>query len=414
LLAAAEQILIADTWISKTSRFISTRNTCGPQIGQLMKNECASQSCYRTLYDGAEKSAIPGLDGLRAFSVSLVMVAHAGFGNIVPGGLGVTVFFVLSGFLITNLLITEWTNTGSLSIRNFYVRRYLRLTPELYVYLLFVMGAGILLANINWMDVLAPAFYFANYAKIFRWTSAENGFPVDHFWSLAIEEHFYVAMPALYYLTRKSPFRFVFAALLYISIVPFYRVYAFDHFAVSRMAYDNSVYTYVATESRIDSLLIGCVLSILCRYRHAAISQLARRLWPVILVTSIVIMIAALLTRDPTFRSTFRYSMQNVSIILFMTFLFFSVPGAKLIGLLELPVLKLLGRLSYGMYIWHLAPAHTLRELGDYVGFGNGYASLVSNTVIVFVVTIPVAWFSERYALAPFNKLRKRFGSVPH
>ena len=180
------------------------------------------------------------------------------------------------------------------------------------------------------------------------------------------------------------------------------------------MAYDNSVYTYVATESRIDSLLIGCVLAVLCRYRQAAIANLVRRLWPVILATCIAIMLAALLSRDPTFRSTFRYSMQNVSIIMFMTFLFFSAAGAKLIGLLELPVLKLLGRLSYGMYIWHLAPAHALRELGDYVGFGHGYLSLISNTVIVFAVTIPVAWLSERYALAPFSKLRNRFGSVPH
>ena len=379
-----------------------------------MTQSCAPQSCYRSIFDGAEKSSIPGLDGIRAFSVGLVMVAHAGFGHIIPGGLGVTIFFVLSGFLITNLLISEWENSGALSIRNFYVRRYLRLTPELYLYLLFVVAAGLILSNINWMDVIAPAFYFANYAKIFKWTSETSLFPVGHFWSLAIEEHFYIVMPAAYYLTRKSPFRFVFLALLYIILVPFYRVYAFENFAIERISYANSVYTYVATESRIDSLLIGCAMAIVCRYRFAKVSTFVSKTWPILLFASIASMLLALAIRSHEFRSTYRYSLQNISIILFMFFLFFSQFGAFIIGLLDVPVLKLLGRLSYGMYIWHLAPCNYLRSMGDYVGVGNGYGTLVANVIIVFIVTIPIAWLSERYALAPFQALRRKFGSVGH
>jgi len=85
---------------------------------------------------------IPGLDGLRAFAVLIVMVAHVGYSHIVPGGFGVTVFFFISGFLITRLLLAENDAKGGIGLKNFYIRRFLRLLPALYV-MLGITSAGL-------------------------------------------------------------------------------------------------------------------------------------------------------------------------------------------------------------------------------------------------------------------------------
>ena len=107
---------------------------------------------------------IPGLDGLRAISVGLVMVAHAGLDHVVPGGLGVTIFFVISGFLITSQMIGEISATGALNFRDFYLRRVFRLAPALLVYIAVMTPVTIILgAEISLPSVAASILYMANY-----------------------------------------------------------------------------------------------------------------------------------------------------------------------------------------------------------------------------------------------------------
>ncbi len=146
----------------------------------------------------------PGLDGLRGVAILLVVIAHTGFFLSPLGGqVGVTLFFVLSGFLITSILITELNKSAGISLKAFYKRRAVRLLPALLLFLL--LGSFLI-------DMLLPAFrplvaampalfYFANYAHI-------AGYPIppnEHLWSLSVEEHFYLVWPFILSLGRSIP-----------------------------------------------------------------------------------------------------------------------------------------------------------------------------------------------------------------
>jgi peptidoglycan/LPS O-acetylase OafA/YrhL len=143
--------------------------------------------------------AIPSLDGIRAVAVSLVFFAHGGADSLVPGGLGVTIFFVLSGYLITTLMRIEHARSGGISYRSFYLRRLLRLMPPLSI----VVAAAGLLALASVIDggftpggLFSALFYFGNYYVI---SHDFDGMPagLGVVWSLAIEEHYYLLYPPL-------------------------------------------------------------------------------------------------------------------------------------------------------------------------------------------------------------------------
>ena len=133
---------------------------------------------------------LPYLDGLRAISVLMVIVGHFGFGSIVPGGLGVTIFFFISGFLITTLMLREARAFGHIAVGQFYIRRALRLQPELWA-LLVMSGIGGALFGLrpSGLDFIGGFFYLTNYAEqglltggllpYMRW---------PQLWSLAVEE----------------------------------------------------------------------------------------------------------------------------------------------------------------------------------------------------------------------------------
>lgn len=144
---------------------------------------------------------IPSLDGLRAFSILLVIFAHAqgthGFPSWIPqavadhGSLGVQIFFVISGFLITSLLIGEQTATGSISLGLFYARRTLRIFPPLYLYIaVLALATWIGILHVPPLKFLLAATYTMNYAPLSLWVT-------NHLWSLSVEEQFYLVWPFL-------------------------------------------------------------------------------------------------------------------------------------------------------------------------------------------------------------------------
>ena len=141
---------------------------------------------------------LAGLDGLRAISITLVIVGHLGFGSFVPGGLGVTIFFFISGFLITRLLFAERERNGRLDLWRFYARRSLRLLPEMAVLLAmlaFVIGPA-LGQSVLPMQAVAALTYWTNYYVISGADACAHCAVTGHLWSLAVEEHFYLLMPA--------------------------------------------------------------------------------------------------------------------------------------------------------------------------------------------------------------------------
>src|SRR3974390_3587616 len=161
-------------------------------------------------------SYLPALDGVRAFAVLAVMLFHGGIPHMDGGFMGVDAFFVLSGFLITSLLIGEWRQTSTIKLGGFWARRARRLLPALFMMLLFVaFFASVIVPKGTYgalrLDALATLLYVSNWhfilvnSNYFNETAASS--PLPHTWSLAVEEQFYVIWPlvvlGLLRLTRR-------------------------------------------------------------------------------------------------------------------------------------------------------------------------------------------------------------------
>ena len=187
-------------------------------------------SIYQRSIKGTSSHYIPGLDGLRAISVLLVVIAHAGFARYVPGDLGVTVFFFISGFLITNLLISEIDASRTINIQQFYIRRYLRLSPELYFFVLVCTLVSFQFYSVPWLDTLGSLFYFQNYVRIFFPTETpDTPLTFSHLWSLSVEEHFYLIMPSFIWMFRRRLDVFFWMLVALCIIAPAYRLFAFEY-----------------------------------------------------------------------------------------------------------------------------------------------------------------------------------------
>jgi peptidoglycan/LPS O-acetylase OafA/YrhL len=202
------------------------------------------------------RGRIPSLDGLRAISISVVLVSHlAGTKNFpihgLPiGELGVRVFFVISGYLITTLLLQELERYGDISLRRFYLRRTFRIFPAYYVYLIAIVAAQ----AIGWL-VLNPG----DAAHAFTYTTnyhpdPERSWWMGHTWSLAVEEQFYLLWPAI--LVALGPRRGFLAAVGFVCLSPLIRVADFYGMPSWRGMTGESFWTVG------DSIAIGCVLAV--------------------------------------------------------------------------------------------------------------------------------------------------------
>jgi peptidoglycan/LPS O-acetylase OafA/YrhL len=259
----------------------------------------------------------PSLDGIRAASFLLVFAAHAGLERIVPGGFGVTVFFFLSGYLITTLLRIEHDRRGTISLRQFYLRRALRILPPFYVVLggaVLATLVGLLPGVVTARAVTAQLLHCSNYWVVGHgYEGQPSGTGV--YWSLAVEEHFYLLFPAFLLLL----FRFVrqrsgqaialFAAcalvLAWRCVLVFWM-----HAATDR--------TYVATDTRVDSILFGCALAAWHNPMLDAPGRVPELVWKwVLLPVATLVLLFTFLRRDAPFRETFRYSLQGLALVPF-------------------------------------------------------------------------------------------------
>jgi peptidoglycan/LPS O-acetylase OafA/YrhL len=208
------------------------------------------------------KPYVAGLDGIRAVAVIAVLFAHSvirdqGLPHLnTPGReagyTGVTLFFVLSGYLITSLLIREEDTTGTVSLRLFYIRRALRLLPAVWLYLLVVAALKLTmgLPNQPWYDFVSCLFYFRNLIG--------RGSETGHLWTLSLEEQFYFLWPLVFvYLAHQNRARLMLAAATSVGIT-FWRVYAANHGAAFGTL-------YIRPDFRFDGPLSGCILALVLR-----------------------------------------------------------------------------------------------------------------------------------------------------
>jgi peptidoglycan/LPS O-acetylase OafA/YrhL len=292
----------------------------------------------------------PSLDGIRGVAVLMVMAHHAGLAR--GGFLGVDVFFVLSGYLITALLMQEWERTGSISLRNFYARRALRLLPALLVLLAALLVAPRLFGLgdfVPWRQALIVLSYWPNWASAF---GIINLYVLSHTWSLGIEEQFYLLWPPLLSLLlalrvgRTATLGVVLTGILGASVVRWTLLELSDDWR--RL--------YYGLDTRMDSLLLGCLIGLLAAWGW--LPKQGRLLVVTRYATApAVASLLALTYRAPSLESEDLYqgvgllACLAVSVVL-VTLL--ASPPRLAILVLEQPMLVWIGRISYGLYLWHV------------------------------------------------------------
>lgn len=351
-----------------------------------------------TLPKAGQGGTIPGLDGLRAISILLVIVSHSGLQAVVPGVFGVTIFFFISGFLITTLLLREQERSGRIGLGMFYVRRLLRLYPPLIAFVLVSVLVWVVSGRqIDWMGVGAALFYLANYASIFAPASMQG--LGGQLWSLAVEEHFYAFYPLL--LMALFPRRFLILPVLVTLCFLALAIRIYVTFAFPAIATD---YTGMATECRIDAILFGAITAILWN-RHGAVF-VERMTRPGIVIAAFVLIALSMLVRDPLFRATLRYTIQELALAPLVLAATVSARYGLVRRMLNSPPMVHIGKLSYSLYLWHLAGL----ALGEALLPGSGPIFLAA-MALGWGATYLFAACSYRFVEMPFFALRRHFGS---
>jgi len=338
----------------------------------------------------------PALDGIRGVSVAMVLLFHGGFTWMTGGYVGVSVFFTLSGFLITGLLLAEHGSTGRIAASRFYARRVRRLMPASLLCLAGVAVAAAFgefggLPHVR-RDVLAALLQVANwnalhngtsYADLVARTAGQLG-PVDHFWSLAVEEQFYWLWPAVCGLLvfRLRSRRAVNGTLIVLALAGIVAAPVIAHVWGQNAA-------YWATPARLGEILVGAALAALVSDRVRA----WRWLGPVGAVALVAIIVAAVRwpsSGGPAYHGWFGvFALASAALILGVQ------PAGPLRSALSLRPLVHLGRISYGVYLYHW-PIFAMLTVGR-VGFGGWWlfvlrlaVTMVVAEVSFFVVEQPI------------------------
>jgi peptidoglycan/LPS O-acetylase OafA/YrhL len=342
---------------------------------------------------------IPSLDGLRAVAFLIVFVAHAGLEKYVPGYFGLTVFFFLSGYLITTLLRIEYDHWGGISLRQFYLRRILRIFPPFYLVLGIASALtmlGLLEGSVHDGAVLAQVCHLSNYYVIRHgwWDGRAPGTWV--YWSLAVEEHFYLAFPLLYLLLRRfAPSGRGQAAILAGLCLAFLAWRCFLVFAL----HAPKDRLYVASDTRGDSILFGCILAVWgnpALETNCISERMLKGLW---LPLALAALLASFALRGLRFEQTFRYTIQGIA--LFPVFIAaIRYPGWGPFQLLNLRPVAFLGVLSYSLYLMHTTVLYGLHQWTPWSRGAKGPLALG--------MSILLAWLIYRFVEKPCARLRKR------
>jgi peptidoglycan/LPS O-acetylase OafA/YrhL len=344
--------------------------------------------------------AIPSLDGIRALSFGLVFAGHAGLNKIVPTVFGVTVFFFLSGYLITTLLRREYATTRTVSLRKFYLRRALRILPPFYlVYALALAswGIGILPPPAELASIPAVLLHYANYYVV---RHDHDGFLTGTgiYWSLAVEEHFYLLFPLMFlWLMRSFPTgrgRAMMLLGLCLVILAWRCILVlYGHAPLLR--------TSVASDTRFDSILFGCALAL---YENPALDRSAatERTWKYRLFPlGVAGLLIGFSVRDERFRETIRYTIQGLSLIpIFVCAIRY--PDWWPIRPLNARPLAFVGTLSYSLYLVHLVVLGGLSE-----HFGDRPAPL-KIALLGLAISVGVAVVMYVAVEKPCARLRRR------
>ncbi len=346
---------------------------------------------------------MPGLDGLRAIAVIGIIIYHLNKQWLTGGFLGVDTFFVISGYLITSLLLNEYEETGIINLKNFWIRRFKRLIPAVLTLVFAVIVVTLVLKpdeiiNIK-KDAIAAIFYFSNWWYIATDVNYFEQFafmPLKHLWSLAIEEQFYIVFPILFIflLLAFKKYRNVVLIFWIISLISLLVMISISqpHMSHSRV--------YFGTDTRLQTMLLGVILAFLW-------PPFKLKKHPKKTLTHIIdgigvfgIFILLLLFYKVNDNSDWIYNGGFYLISVMTLFVIMSVvhPSGYFAKVIGNPIFVMIGKRSYSLYLWHF----------PVISFVHSYyvdGQLPSYVYLLdIILTIILAELSYRYIETPFRK----------
>jgi peptidoglycan/LPS O-acetylase OafA/YrhL len=330
---------------------------------------------------------LPTLDGWRTLSIAAVVLCHDSLHHFGPfntmwlyqhGNLGVDIFFAISGLLICTRLLDEERNEGSISIRNFYLRRAFRILPPAIAFLAtLALLSRLIHLPVGTPEILASLLFVRNYTFFFQHFQTLNPFYTSHFWSLAVEEHFYFLLPALLVFAPKR-WRVPVLFLLAVAV-------GIHRFVLGAEA------SVMHTDTRLDALVIPAAIVILLQnesLRTRLIPWL--RFWPLL---ALVVFGLVILGWTPR--------LQSLALAWSCPFLILGTmlrPHSLFARFLELPVMRYFGRLSYSIYLWQ-----QLFFVAHFGGSNPGW-SIFQRWPLAPLMTIGCALLSYRFIERPAIK----------
>ena len=350
---------------------------------------------------------LPGLDGLRAIAIVAVIVYHLEPSWLPGGYLGVDVFFVISGYLITSLLLSEHQRSGTVSLRRFWARRARRLLPALAVLLVVVTVLAACFARDALGplqgDVPASVFYVLNWRLLFQHDSyvASFGRPplLQHLWSLSVEEQFYLVWPPVLLLLRRRFSRSRIATMTLAGALLSATLMA----VLFRRGDPSAV--YFGTHTHAEGLLLGCALAAaIPPWRMTAtVTPRARRLLERSGVVALVVVIAGLALFGFDSSLTYRGGMLLVDVATVVVIATVAHPASRLGAGLGRQPLRWLGLRSYSLYLWHW-PIFELTRPGPDLSW-----PAFPDLLLRLALTAAAAELSYRYIEQPWRDGRAQF-----
>jgi len=347
--------------------------------------------------EGRRLSRAPALTGIRAVAIGLVLLVHTNLSVAEGGWIGVDVFFVLSGFLITALLLNEYDANGQISIPKFYMRRIFRLVPAYWAFLLFLVVWSAIWHSAefgSWSsEVLTSATYRMNFFDI-------NHFPqigIGQTWSLAIEEQFYLVWPLLLLLGLRLWSRRTFMGLIVIGIIASFA-------ATVVMAHHNVGYRrlYYGLDTNAFPLLVGCLAAFF--YTGSYFKRISAQFLALVPVLTMVVLGLFLLEVPEQSERAYEGPVQLICLLTAATLIAMLLHSRSLVPrILAHPWIVFVGLISYSLYLWNPFAMLVARHLAT--GTVGRALHLLVGLMLTFACALGSYYLVER----PGLRLKDRF-----